>query len=250
MKKTLILSLFLSLFLSGCDLGAVEQTELQTIYNDLKVNDKIAEITDEVCFLSEDCKLPGEYAMRSSCPYTVKCVNQTCMIICPEFPQVLPEIEAPVTLTYPSEMNRIANGEWETYRNEKYGVEFGYPSEFQLEEELHYTYEDGKDWYRIWVKNPDLPENPVMLLEINPDGYGPVFPDKHYDLTQSDNAKVEFLEESIYAPEEYNQDGIMFIVAAMYSDNENMYSWHFTYQENGEEYETLFKDILATYKFF
>lgn len=251
----------------------VEDRPVQ-IVTTLSENDKIAAITDEICKGDADCMLPFEYAILSHCPYTSKCVDNVCMIICPEFPQQYDElvpldikIETPEieeveeeiveedifeeVSAYPSEMNAIANGEWETYRSEKYGVEFGYPAEFEIAEEIHVTYENGTDWYRIWVKNPNVKENPAMLLEINPDGYGPFFPDLNYNLTESTDQGIELLEENMYEPNEYNQDELMFIVAGIFSKtNKNTYSWHFTYNEEGEDYSILFKDILATYKFF
>ena len=35
------------------------------------------------CSVNSDCKLPMSYAMRSSCPYEMKCVDDKCTVICP-----------------------------------------------------------------------------------------------------------------------------------------------------------------------
>lgn len=35
------------------------------------------------CSVDSDCKLPMSYAIRSSCPYKMKCVDNKCTVICP-----------------------------------------------------------------------------------------------------------------------------------------------------------------------
>ena len=35
------------------------------------------------CFADSDCKLPGSYAIRSDCPYDMKCIDYKCTVICP-----------------------------------------------------------------------------------------------------------------------------------------------------------------------
>ncbi len=40
---------------------------------------------DSTCEQDSDCLTPGEYAMRSSCPFAAKCLNQQCIVVCPDF---------------------------------------------------------------------------------------------------------------------------------------------------------------------
>jgi eight-cysteine-cluster-containing protein len=43
----------------------------------------IAKTTNESCTKDSDCTTPGEYLMMSHCPYTSKCVNEKCAVVCP-----------------------------------------------------------------------------------------------------------------------------------------------------------------------
>ena len=38
---------------------------------------------DKPCSIDSDCKLPMSYAVISSCPYEMKCVDNKCTVICP-----------------------------------------------------------------------------------------------------------------------------------------------------------------------
>jgi len=49
-------------------------------------NYQIAKTTNNRCSSDNDCKLPFEYAIRSSCPYQNKCLNGFCTIICFTYP--------------------------------------------------------------------------------------------------------------------------------------------------------------------
>ena len=44
---------------------------------------RIAEIMNESCSQDMDCKTPGRYLMMSSCPYTSKCLDDKCTVVCP-----------------------------------------------------------------------------------------------------------------------------------------------------------------------
>jgi hypothetical protein len=48
-------------------------------------NYSIIEITNEKCSLDNDCQTPFEYLIQSSCPYSSKCLDKICVIICPNF---------------------------------------------------------------------------------------------------------------------------------------------------------------------
>lgn len=48
-------------------------------------NYTIAETLDVSCNIDEDCETPGDYLIRSSCPYTSKCLEKKCNVVCPEF---------------------------------------------------------------------------------------------------------------------------------------------------------------------
>jgi len=50
----------------------------------IEVDYKIVEVLEEECLSYSDCVLPTEYALSSSCPYSVKCINSQCSIVCPQ----------------------------------------------------------------------------------------------------------------------------------------------------------------------
>lgn len=37
------------------------------------------------CAADNDCQTPGDYLIRSNCPYTSKCLSGNCMVVCPKF---------------------------------------------------------------------------------------------------------------------------------------------------------------------
>jgi hypothetical protein len=46
-------------------------------------NYDITEVLDENCSTDMDCQTPGNYLMRSNCPYTSKCLGGKCTVVCP-----------------------------------------------------------------------------------------------------------------------------------------------------------------------
>jgi hypothetical protein len=36
-----------------------------------------------VCNIDDDCNLPTEYALKSNCPYEIRCQDKACTVICP-----------------------------------------------------------------------------------------------------------------------------------------------------------------------
>jgi hypothetical protein len=37
------------------------------------------------CFSSNRCTLPGSYAIRSTCPFAMRCINNECRVVCPQW---------------------------------------------------------------------------------------------------------------------------------------------------------------------
>lgn len=44
----------------------------------------VAEVLEESCVQESDCIVPGDWAMRSVCPYETRCLEQRCTVVCPE----------------------------------------------------------------------------------------------------------------------------------------------------------------------
>ncbi|MDD3794062.1 MAG: hypothetical protein PHI37_04570 [Candidatus Gracilibacteria bacterium] len=47
-------------------------------------NYTIAETLDVSCNIDSDCETPMDYMIRSNCPYTSKCLEKKCSVVCPE----------------------------------------------------------------------------------------------------------------------------------------------------------------------
>jgi hypothetical protein len=50
-----------------------------------KLNYDVAEVTNVSCAIDNDCETPMTYLLRSSCPYTSKCLEEKCAVVCPKF---------------------------------------------------------------------------------------------------------------------------------------------------------------------
>lgn len=59
----------------------------------------IAETFESACTVDADCALPHTYAIRSSCPYESKCIENRCAVICPRgFASADPSSDQGVTI--------------------------------------------------------------------------------------------------------------------------------------------------------
>lgn len=50
-----------------------------------KIDYKIEKVLDVSCKKDSECETPWEYLIRSNCPYTSKCIQDKCSVICPNF---------------------------------------------------------------------------------------------------------------------------------------------------------------------
>jgi hypothetical protein len=50
-----------------------------------KIGYQIEKTTDVACVVDSDCVTPGEYLMMSRCPFTSKCLDGKCAVVCPNF---------------------------------------------------------------------------------------------------------------------------------------------------------------------
>lgn len=54
-------------------------------YFNLDFQYEIVEVTEEACTSDYDCETPGNYLIRSSCPYQSWCIDDKCTVVCPQF---------------------------------------------------------------------------------------------------------------------------------------------------------------------
>ncbi len=141
-----------------------------------------------------------------------------------------------------SEVAKNETANWKIYKSDKYGFSFSYPKSFQIVEEDFW-------WYKIKLVDPSAVEQPMVLLGIDPEGAGPFFADKSYEL--SENSAGGFLINSVnYSDsDEYTLDGQLFVIASIEASNGHIYYWQFYFNEGGKDYEPVFKQILSTFKF-
>jgi hypothetical protein len=87
-----------------------------------------------------------------------------------------------------------------------------------------------------------------MRFEIDPDGYGPFFPDKTYQITENSEGKIVI--NSVNSDDENSSDEKVFITTSIFeSSNGHTYYWKFSFNESGKDYEPAFKQILSTFQF-
>lgn len=70
-KSTLIFIILFAIAVSGCT-------------SEISYNAPAAEVKDKsACKIDKDCQTPGSYLIRSNCPYTSKCIDSRCEVVCP-----------------------------------------------------------------------------------------------------------------------------------------------------------------------
>jgi hypothetical protein len=63
-----------------------------------------AQVTGTACTADEDCELPMEYAVRSSCAFATACVQGSCAVVCYTAHQA-PDVDYPVACSEDRECN-------------------------------------------------------------------------------------------------------------------------------------------------
>jgi len=136
--------------------------------------------------------------------------------------------------------------DWKTYKNERYGLRFEYPSQFEIEEEKIVQTFDNFNWYRIEISDN---EGMSLRVEVNPDGYGPHFPDRYFNLKETSEGEL------IVKGYEENKtsrfpDQIIFLTKPYESQNGNSYWIQYGHKKGDLEEDTqLFEKILSSFHF-
>lgn len=152
-----------------------------------------------------------------------------------------------------SSTSQIIPSDWIVYQSDIYGFSFSYPPNLEITmDEIHMEYPNhpkGFNWHRILLEDTSTQNGLSMGFEIDPDGYGPFFPDKSYTLSESSNGEI--IIDSITRPENspYQNEERFSILASLEAQNEHRYFWSFSFDRDGEDYGPLFQTILSTYTF-
>ncbi len=132
--------------------------------------------------------------------------------------------------------------DWKTYEDEEYGFEFKYPSDFSIKKEKFMSGD--------FVAIEKISDNGKISfhVDVNTDGFGPIFYDKTFILeNKSGNLVVK--SEKIIDKDEWSDDG-RFIAGTPEKINfkEDMYNFGYSYSEK-DDLDILLKKILSTFKF-
>ncbi len=140
---------------------------------------------------------------------------------------------------------------WTTYRNASQKLQFSYPSTYRISTDgVFLTNADGKPWYRIGMQDTTVPEQPSLMVEVNADGYGPIFADVYYRLAEEVDGSLKIVRREEVEPHENNKDAMQLIIPLMEeSRNGNTYSMQFTYAEGGKNLEPVLRQILESMRF-
>lgn len=95
-KLIIILLLMLIFFITFFYKSVINYDNTNNNVNIDKIIDTNSWIIDEIdyrieknldidCNIDDDCETPMEYMVRSNCPYTSKCINKKCNVICPNY---------------------------------------------------------------------------------------------------------------------------------------------------------------------
>lgn len=142
--------------------------------------------------------------------------------------------------------------EWKQYSNKNYKLAFTYPNTFRITEEK--TVAEFKDaqgnptetWYRVRLEDNSNPKAEISI-EINPDGFGPFFPNKTFTLSDT-NGKATLEKVESFEPLVENSNYTTYLANAE-AKNGFRYFAHFSVAKETEEYYESFKKLLESIQF-
>ena len=137
------------------------------------------------------------------------------------------------------------------YESSEYDFSFTYPSSYEIvNEEVVVAYLDGSNWFRVELQDFSSPENPFLRFEVDPDGYGPFFPDKTYKISEKNSGEL-VLDAVVENDSASADDGkVLIIPDILKAENGHRYNWQFSFSEGGEDHEKVFKQMLGSFKFY
>lgn len=160
-----------------------------------------------------------------------------------------PEPTTEPVATESSEADPTAN--WKTYTNKVFKFSFEYPSEYQLTDNLQESTDPLAWTTKKYIQLDNSINSCSMSMMINPDGFGPWFPNKFLNLAYSfdtgfyvttETSSTENLTENVYNLVLSGTDSkapYTFLAFANCPDN----------QTNRNYLDKLVRQILSTFKF-
>ena len=129
---------------------------------------------------------------------------------------------------------------WKKVTHEGYGFGLSYPKNYKYTDRIKTTYSGGDVWY---IVNVDDPSGKASLkFEMNPDGYGPIFPNEVWSLERGQNGLIVTREEVQPVTENNTGDRVL-ITASL----DNFY-WTIIYPKNNTAFRPVLKRVLETFR--
>ena len=160
---------------------------------------------------------------------------------------------APVTNTNITD----PTADWQTYRNDEYGFEFKYPKSFSLKDGLNEVY-PGTGFFAVGIKNESVSENPNWSFSINGQPCYQDEPQLVYVVKKDSDGTVDIAQQRSQEGGVIQVDGslggdpsssnLSFVTAGLI-EGDRAYRWCGAYERGGENYQSLFGQILSTFRF-
>ncbi len=129
---------------------------------------------------------------------------------------------------------------WKTYTNDKYGFSFKYPNTYTATDELE------KNTTSVPERKLSIKSNTsTMDLYVNPDGFGPFFPDVQYAMDYT-GGKIKSTK--TISSDENSKDSRTLAVGNL-TVGSNEYLYFFYMEDSDTQPLTEFDKILTTFKF-
>jgi len=142
---------------------------------------------------------------------------------------------------------------YKTYINSVFGFSFQYPANYTVRDNLPKTWVATTGPAQPLEISSSESQKPGLQMYVNPDGWGPIFSDIIYKISPQ-QGKIVVSERSVVPDDEaqYNDDGKILITTRSDSEKSfggNDYWFLFGFEEGTKDYEPVFKQILASFRY-
>ena len=146
--------------------------------------------------------------------------------------------------------NSVPSG-WQTYYDEGLSFSVQHPADYTISRLLKTTYSNGKSWYQVRITDPLGKAS--LLIEANPDGYGPIFANEQLTVEKTIDGGLKIIGTELI-PLTENNNGTRKVVTVNSIEN---YDWTISYPNDvsqrgyvqSREFDATLKKMLESFKF-